>query len=225
VKALYGLIDVDAGASSERIRNAYLRRMERHLGNGKTTLDPTALRRLTAVYQAFSDSERRLRYDETRPGDECPECGEELPMLATAAEAHLLSHYEIQSDACLQCGRLPTRRFELRSSQGRVFWSNVETFDGQLCTWCARGVFRDFQARNLVQGPLGFSSFFAAAGFLIANSFRMRKGISGLAAPEPAQPTLDRRLAGDSLISRPTVWIAVLGLAAVVTLVGVVLTT
>ena len=113
------------------------------------------------------------------------------------------------TDPCESCGRVPTAAFRFRSNSGFMFRRWVQTYQGRLCRICARGVFRDMQARNATLGWWGFASFVGTIVYLIDNRWALRRGINSLRPPFPANPLEDRKLLGRMVFARPSVLLVI----------------
>lgn len=124
------------------------------------------------------------------------------------------------TDPCESCHRVPTASFRFRSNSGFVFLRRVQIYEAMLCRICARRVFRDMQAHNLTLGWWGFESFVGTIVGLIDNRKALRRGTGSLKRPLPADPRIDRKLAGRPVFVRPSVLMVLAILVVVV--VGVV---
>ena len=107
------------------------------------------------------------------------------------------------SNPCNVCGRLPSRTVSFHRNVGLVFARRIHTFQGDLCRSCGRGVYRDFQHRNIALGPWGLISFFATLYYLANNAIHAASFRRDLDTPQPSDPELERKLQGRPVLLRP----------------------
>lgn len=204
---LYDVLGVDPSATADDIRAAYIdqiRTAHPDVDGG----DEDWAKELTAAYNVLSDSVQRSSYDQSRRAASCPFCGVDLD-LEPDADLHLYAHFARDAaTSCQICGRRPTGAFRFRSNSGFILARQVSGFDGLLCAPCSRGMYREFQARNITRGPWGFISFFAAIWYLMANANSYYS--TDVSAPQPADPLIDASLRGRPVFARGTVWISLI---------------
>lgn len=206
MRDLYESLGVSPTASTEEIRAAYItliRQAHPDVEGG----DEEWAKEITAAYNVLSDPAQRARYDDSRSVGCCPICGTDMRTVVDPS-AHVLAHLAQRStDWCELCGRTPTAAFSFRSNAGFILARQVWGFDGRLCASCSKGMYREFQARNISRGPWGFISFFATIYYLIRNAVNFSQ-----ANPPPAQPAdpiADSALQGRPVFARLGPWITV----------------
>jgi len=126
----------------------------------------------------------------------------------------------LPNGGCARCGREPTERFRFKANSGFLFFRKMYEFDGNLCAVCATGVFREFQAHNIIRGPWGIVSFFASIEYLRANLTGYRKVLSSLAPPKATGPAIDEQMRGKPIHTRPLVWLVTAVVAAFIVMVA-----
>ncbi|NND02728.1 MAG: hypothetical protein HKN91_08075 [Acidimicrobiia bacterium] len=84
-------------------------------------------------------------------------------------------------------------------------------FDGMLCRVCAKGAFREFQARNITRGWWGIVSFFATILYLLRNGWLYSFKKNSVLPPQPSDPIADQVLSGRPVFARPSVVLLTVG--------------
>jgi hypothetical protein len=204
VEDLYAILGVGRHASAEEIRRAYLAKIR----VAHPDLNPGGeeqAKRLNVAYETLSDPRKRHQYEESLAGNQCPFCGMRLPE-GQLGELHVARHLaEMAATGCRVCGRLPAEEVSYRANAGFILWRQVYGFEGPLCRSCGKGMFREFQARNIVRGPWGLISILAAAWYLLSNLVAYWGHHQGLGEPYPQDEAADRALRGRPVFLRPAV--------------------
>jgi curved DNA-binding protein CbpA len=204
---LYSVLGVDQSATQSEIHDAYISRI-RVAHPDTSTGDEELAKRLNTAYHILSDPQRRQEYDRAQQTLSCPVCGETLsdPSIAVS---HFAAHFATsQRDACRICGRGPAHYFSFTGNAGFVIFRRKYGFDGNLCRACSKGLFREFQARNITRGPWGIFSFFASIASLVTNLQHFKSGQMGLDNPIPRDWSADEKLSGRPIFSRPSVYVS-----------------
>lgn len=91
---------------------------------------------------------------------------------------------------CDFCGVQPAARIPLRAVTGMLILHRLATSHLDLCSRCARNLFREVQTRTLVRGWWGLTAMFATVGVLVANAWHIGRHTRRLKGPVYRDPAV-----------------------------------